>query len=258
MLRIERDGPVATLTLDRADVGNAIDDALIAEFAAALAACGTDPTVRIVVVTGAGRVFSAGADLRWMRRMRDAGAAGNVEDARRTQRLFAAIAELPRPVVARVNGPARGGGVGLLAAADVVVASAEAHFAFTEVRVGIVPATIAPFVIARVGAARARRLFCTGETFGAADAAAWGLVDRVVPPADLDAAVAVVVADLLKGAPGALAAAKQLVRDVVSAEPGAVAALTAELIATLRAADEGQEGMAAFLEKRPPRWVPSA
>jgi methylglutaconyl-CoA hydratase len=258
MLRIERDGPVATLTLDRADVGNAIDDALIAEFAAALAACGTDPTVRIVVVTGAGRVFSAGADLRWMRRMRDAGTAANVEDARRTQRLFAAIAELPRPVVARVNGPARGGGVGLLAAADVVVASAEAHFAFTEVRVGIVPATIAPFVIARVGAARARRLFCTGETFGAADAAAWGLVDRVVPPADLDAAVAAVVADLLKGAPGALAAAKQLVRDVVSAEPGAVAALTAELIATLRAADEGQEGMAAFLEKRPPRWVPPA
>jgi methylglutaconyl-CoA hydratase len=258
MLRIDRDGPVATLTLDRADVGNAIDDALIAEFAAALAACGTDPTVRIVVVTGAGRVFSAGADLRWMRRMRDAGAAANVEDARRTQRLFAAIAELPRPVVARVNGPARGGGVGLLAAADVVVASAEAHFAFTEVRVGIVPATIAPFVIARVGAARARRLFCTGETFGAADAAAWGLVDRVVPPADLDAAVAAVVADLLKGAPGALAAAKQLVRDVVSAEPGAVAALTAELIATLRAADEGQEGMAAFLEKRPPRWVPPA
>ena len=258
MLRIERDGPVATLTLDRADVGNAIDDALIAEFAAALAACGTDPTVRIVVVTGAGRVFSAGADLRWMRRMRDAGAAANVEDARRTQRLFAAMAELPRPVVARVNGPARGGGVGLLAAADVVVASAEAHFAFTEVRVGIVPATIAPFVIARVGAARARRLFCTGETFGAADAAAWGLVDRVVPPADLDAAVAAVVADLLKGAPGALAAAKQLVRDVVSAEPGAVAALTAELIATLRAADEGQEGMAAFLEKRPPRWVPPA
>jgi methylglutaconyl-CoA hydratase len=258
MLRTQRDGPVATLTLDRADVGNAIDDALIAEFAAALAACGTDPTVRIVVVTGAGRVFSAGADLRWMRRMRDAGAAANVEDARRTQRLFAAIAELPRPVVARVNGPARGGGVGLLAAADVVVASAEAHFAFTEVRVGIVPATIAPFVIARVGAARARRLFCTGETFGAADAAAWGLVDRVVPPADLDAAVAAVVADLLKGAPGALAAAKQLVRDVGSAEPGAVAALTAELIATLRAADEGQEGMAAFLEKRPPRWVPSA
>jgi methylglutaconyl-CoA hydratase len=258
MLRTERTGAVATLTLDRAEVGNAIDDALIARFADALAECGADPAVRVVVVTGAGRVFSAGADLRWMRRMRDAGPAANVEDARRTQRLFAAIAELPRPVVARVNGPARGGGVGLLAAADVVVASADAHFAFTEVRVGIVPATIAPFVIARVGAARARRLFCTGETFGAADAAAWGLVDRVVPAADLDAAVAAVVGDLLKGAPGAIAEAKQLVRDLAAAEPDAVPALTAELIARLRAAEEGQEGMAAFLEKRAPRWVPSA
>src|SRR5262249_5181218 len=198
-----------------------------------LAACGADPAVRVVVVTGAGRVFSAGADLRWMRRMRDAGAAANVDDARRTQRLFAAIAELPLPVVARVSGPARGRGVRLLAAADGVLASAGAPPAFREVRVGTVPATIAPFAIAGVGAARARRLFCPGETFGASDAAAWGLVDRVVPPAELDAAVAAVVADLLKGAPGALAAAKQLVRGVVGAEPGAVAARTAELIAAL-------------------------
>jgi methylglutaconyl-CoA hydratase len=255
MLRIDRQDAVATLTLDRPDVGNAIDDALIARFAEALAACGSDPAVRVVVITGAGRVFSAGADLRWMRRMRDAGAAANRDDARRTQQLFAAIAELPRPVVARVNGPARGGGVGLLAAADVVVAAAEAHFAFTEVRVGIVPATIAPFVIARLGAARARRLFCTGETFGAADALAWGLVDRVVPAADLDGAVAAVVGDLLKGAPGALAEAKRLVRDLAAVDAAAVPGLTADLIARLRAADEGQEGMAAFLEKRPPRWT---
>jgi methylglutaconyl-CoA hydratase len=256
MLRIDRQDAVATLTLDRPEVGNAIDDALIAAFADALAACGKDPAVRVVVVTGAGRVFSAGADLRWMRRMRDAGAGANREDARRTQGLFAAVTELPRPVVARVNGPARGGGVGLLAAADVVVASAEAHFAFTEVRVGIVPATIAPFVVARVGAARARRLFCTGETFGAADALAWGLVDRVVPAAELDAAVAAVVAELLKGAPGAIAEAKKLVRDLAAAEPAAVAGLTADLIARLRAGEEGQEGMAAFLDKRAPRWMP--
>jgi methylglutaconyl-CoA hydratase len=255
MLRIDRQDGIATLTLERPEVGNAIDDALIARFAEALAACGADAAVRAVVVTGAGRVFSAGADLRWMRRMRDAGTAANRDDARRTQRLFAAIAALPRPVVARVNGPARGGGVGLLAAADVVVASAEAHFAFTEVRVGIVPATIAPFVIARVGAARARRLFCTGETFGAADALAWGLVDRVVPPAELDAAVAGVVADLLKGAPGAIAEAKRLVADLAAADPAAVPELTADLIARLREGEEGQEGMAAFLEKRPPRWT---
>jgi len=256
VLRIDRQDAVTTLTLDRPEVGNAIDDALIASFAEALEACATDPQVRAVVVTGAGRVFSAGADLRWMRRMRDAGTEANVEDARRTQRLFAAVAELPKPVVARVNGPARGGGVGLLAAADVVVAAAEAHFAFTEVRVGIVPATIAPFVIARVGASRARRLFCTGETFGAADAAAWGLVDRVVPAADLEGAVSGVVADLLKGAPGAIAEAKKLIRDLALANPATVPGLTAALIARLRAAEEGQEGMAAFLDKRPPRWSP--
>ena len=255
MLRIERQDGIATLTLDRPEVGNALDDALVARLGEALAACAAEPALRVVVVTGAGRVFSAGADLNWMRRMRDAGPQANLDDARRTQAVFAAVAELPRPVIARVNGPARGGGVGLLAAADVVVASSEAHFAFSEVRLGIAPAMIAPFVIARVGAARARRLFCTGETFGAADALAWGLVDRVVAPAELDAAVAGVAGDLKKGGPTAIAAAKKLVRDVTSADPAAVPALTCELIARLRASEEGQEGMAAFLEKRPPHWA---
>jgi methylglutaconyl-CoA hydratase len=255
MLRTEKTGAVATLTLDRPEVGNALDDALIARFGDALAACAADAGVRVVVVTGAGRVFSAGADFRWMLRMRDAGTDANREDARRTQRLFASIAELPKPVVARVNGPARGGGVGLVAAADVVVATEDAHFAFTEVRVGIVPATIAPFVIARLGPARSRRLFCTGETFGAREACAWGLVDRVAPAAELDAAVAGVVAELAKGAPGAIAEAKKLVRDLAATDPAALPALTADLIARLRAAEEGQEGMAAFLEKRPPRWA---
>ena len=255
MLRIERRDGVATLTLDRPEVGNALDDALVARLGEALAAAAADSAVRVVVVTGAGKVFSAGADLNWMRRMRDAGPAANLEDARRTQAVFASVAELPRPVVACVNGPARGGGVGLLAAADVVVASTEAHFAFSEVRLGIVPAMIAPFVIARVGPARARRLFCTGETFGAADALVWGLVDRVAPPAELDAAVSAVVGDLKKGGPTALAEAKKLVRDVTAADPAAVPALTAELIARLRAGDEGQEGMAGFLEKRPPKWA---
>jgi methylglutaconyl-CoA hydratase len=248
MLRLERRDGVATLTLDRPEVGNALDDAVVARLGDALAECAADSGVRVVVVTGAGRIFSAGADLRWMRRMRDAGAAENVDDARRTQRLFAAVAELPKPVVARVNGPARGGGVGLLAAADVVVAAAEAHFAFSEVRLGIVPAMIAPFVVARLGPARARRLFLTAETFTAADALAWGLVDRVAPGADLDAAVAAVVADLVKGGPGALTEVKRLIRDLASTD-------TAELIARLRAGEEGQEGMAAFLEKRPPRWA---
>src|SRR5438093_5848176 len=189
MLRVDRQDGVATLTLDRPEVGNALDDALVARLGEALAACAADPAVRVVVVTGAGKVFSAGADLNWMRRMRAAGAQANLDDARRTQAVFAAIAQLPRPVVARVNGAARGGGVGLLAAADVVVAAAEASFAFTEVRLGIVPAMIAPFVIARIGVARARRLFLTAETFGAVEAQAFGLVDRVAPPPELDAAL---------------------------------------------------------------------
>src|SRR5262245_9335772 len=254
MLRIERGDGVTTLTLDRPEVGNALDDALVARLGEALAACAADPAVRVVVVTGAGKVFSAGADLNWMRRMRDAGPAANLDDARRTQAVYAAVAELPRPVVARVNGPARGGGVGLLAAADVVVAAEEAHFAFTEVRLGIAPATIAPFVMARLGPARARRLFLTAETFGAPDALAWGLVDRVVPAAELDATVAAVVADLVKGGPAALAHVKALVRDVQATAPAAVGPMTADLIARLRESEEGQEGMAAFLEKRRPRW----
>lgn len=255
MLRIEQDGPVTTLTLDRPEVGNALDDELVARLGEALARCGADPAVRVVVLTGAGKVFSAGADLRWMQRMRAAGTEENIADARRTQAVFAAVAALPRPVVARVNGPARGGGVGLLAAADVVVAAAEAHFSFTEVRLGIVPAIISPFVIARLGAARARRLFLTAESFTAAEAATFGLVDRVAPLAELDAAVAAVVGDLVKGGPAALAHAKALVRDVEAAAPGEVADLTAGVIARLRASAEGQEGMTAFLEKRPPSWV---
>jgi len=258
MLGVERHETVATLILDRPAVGNALDDALIERLGEALGACAEDPAVRVVVLTGAGRVFSAGADLNWMGRMREAGREANLEDARRTQRLFAAVTELPKPVVARVNGPARGGGVGLLAAADVVVAAADVHFAFTEVRLGIVPAMIAPFVIARMGAARARRLFCTGETFAAADALAWGLVDRVAIAAELDAAVAGVVGELVRGGPHALAEAKKLIRDLAGAAPTAVPELTAALIARLRAGDEGQEGMAAFLEKRPPGWIPRA
>jgi methylglutaconyl-CoA hydratase len=255
MLREEDAGGVRTLVLERPEVGNALDGDLVNALRDALDRAAGDGAVRVVVVTGAGKVFSAGADLRWMRELRDAGPDANLADALRTQGLFAALAELPRPVIARVNGPARGGGVGLLAAADVVVAAAEAHFAFTEVRLGIVPAMIAPFVIARVGAARARRLFCTAETFGAAEALGWGLVDVVVPAKDLDAATVRVAEELRRGGPQALHEAKRLVREVAAAGTREVPALTAQWIARLRASEEGQEGMAAFLEKRPPRWL---
>jgi methylglutaconyl-CoA hydratase len=190
-----------------------------------------------------------------MQSMRGAGDEANRADARRTQQVFAALANLPKPVVARVHGAARGGGVGLVAAADVVVASNAATFALTEVRLGIIPAMISPFVIARVGPARAQRLFLTAETFDAELAEAWGLVDHAVPEEELDQAVGRVCADLVRGGPSALAEVKHLVAAIRSTPPAGAGELTADWIARLRASDEGHEGMTAFLEKRPPRWA---
>jgi methylglutaconyl-CoA hydratase len=256
MLTRDLQGGVLTMMLDRPEIGNALGPELLGAMEEALAAATADPAVRVVVIAGAGRHFSAGADLNYMKSMRGAPHEVNVADAKRTQHVFAAMAALPKPVVARVHGAARGGGVGLVAAADVVVASRAATFAFTEVRLGIVPALISPFVLARLGAARARRLFLTGETFDAESALEWGLVDHAVPAEELDAAVGRVCTELIAGGPNALAESKRLVRAVVEATAERAADLTAEWIARLRAADEGQEGMAAFLEKRKPRWVP--
>ena len=255
MVKTEQRGEVLWLVLDRPEVGNALDPSLIDGVKTALAKAASDDAVRAVVLTGAGKHFSAGADLNYMKSMRGASAAENEADARRTQAVFAAVADSPKPVVARVQGAARGGGVGLLAAADVVVASEAASFVFTEVRLGIVPAIIAPFVVARTGMALARRLFLTGESFGAADAAAFGLVDHVTSPDALDATVDRVTGDLRRAGPQALAEVKRLLADIALAAPADVATLTARRIAALRASEEGQEGMAAFLEKRPPRWL---
>lgn len=253
LLRERRDQCLA-LTLNRPEVGNAFDPALIGALAQGIREAAEDDGVRVVLLAGAGRHFSAGADLDYMRRMGSANAETNEADALETQRVFAAVADCPKPVVARVHGAARGGGVGLLAAADVTVASPAASFAFTEVRLGIIPAMIAPFVVERVGAARARRLFLTGETFGAAEAASWGLVDVATGEDDLDAVTTKIVSRLCAGAPGAQAEIKTLVREVAHRASAEVAEFTARRIARLRVADEGQEGMAAFLEKRPPRW----
>jgi methylglutaconyl-CoA hydratase len=243
------------LTLDRPEIGNALDPSLVEALGIALGDAAADVGVRAIVLTGAGKHFSAGADLGYMQRMQGASAAENEADALRTQQLFAAVAASPKPVVARVNGAARGGGVGLLAAADVVVAAASATFAFTEVRLGIVPAMISPFVVARTGPARARRLFLTGETFGAADALEFGLVDRVTDADRLDAAVDAVAGELRRGGPSALAEVKALLAEVTTAPPAELGVRTAKRIARLRTGEEGQEGMRAFLEKRPPRWV---
>jgi methylglutaconyl-CoA hydratase len=244
------------ITLNRPEVHNAFDDRLIVELTAALSNLGADDAVRAVVLTGSGRSFSAGADLNWMRRSSTYGEAENMADARALAILMKTLHELPKPTVARVNGAALGGGAGLVACCDIAVASADARFGTTEVRLGLIPAVIGPYVVAAIGLRQARRLMLTGERIAAAEAARIGLVHDVVPPERLDAAVAALLEDLLKGGPGALAAVKRLLRDLTG-RPIDVELVddTARRIAALRTTAEAQEGVAAFLAKRQPVWL---
>jgi methylglutaconyl-CoA hydratase len=247
---------VVWLTLDRPEIHNAFDDRLIAELAAALARLGEDDAVRVLVLTGAGRSFSAGADLNWMRRTSTYGEAENLADAGALARLMQTLNELPKPTVARVNGAALGGGTGLVACCDIVVASERAVFGTTEVRLGLIPAVIGPYVLAAVGPRHARRLMLTGERITATEAARLGLVHEVVPAEQLDEATSRVVAELLKGGPAALAAAKRLIHGLAGRpiEPALIDD-TARRIAALRATPEAREGVGAFLEKRAPDWL---
>lgn len=253
-VRVERAGAVASVHLARPERHNAFDDDLIAELSAALAMLAEDDAVRVLVLRGDGPSFSAGADLGWMRRMGGYGFDENVADAERLADLLAAIRDHPCPVVARVHGAAMGGGVGLVAACDLAVAAEGTRFALSEVRLGLVPAVIAPFVLPRIGIAAARELCLTGEVFDADRARAIGLVARVVPAPALDEAVAERVRALLSGAPGAQGVVKRLLRDV-AADPAGARSLTTRTIAIVRASDEGRAGMAAFLERRPPPWT---
>jgi methylglutaconyl-CoA hydratase len=247
----------ARITLNRPEIHNSIDGRLIAELTAALAALGHDDGVRVVVLTGSGKSFSAGADLNWMRRTSTYGEAENLADARALAKLMATLNELPKPTIARVNGAALGGGTGLVACCDIVIASSHAMFGTTEVRLGLIPAVIGPYVVAAIGVRQARRLMLTGERIGAGEAARIGLVHEIVAADELDAATATVLDDLLKGGPHALAAAKRLVHDLAGRpiEPELIDD-TARRIAALRATAEAREGVAAFLEKRPANWLP--
>jgi len=256
MVKIERRGTSVWIILDRPDVRNALSAELMRKAGSALNEGVQDDSVRTIVITGAGSVFSAGADLREMKAMRDASFGANVDNALELSGFFYAIASSPKPVVARVNGRAIAGALGIVSACDVAIAVGGVTFAFTESRLGIVPAMISPFVIRRIGAARAQRLFLTGESFSAEEAARIGLVDRVVAPAELDQAVEAVCVDLTRAAPGALAEVKQLIARIGSGFSESDRRYTAEMIARLRAGAEGQEGMAAFLEKRKPHWAP--
>ncbi|HZT52173.1 MAG TPA: enoyl-CoA hydratase/isomerase family protein [Stellaceae bacterium] len=246
---------VATLTLNRPERRNAFDDAVIRELTEAFRALGADPAVRAVVLTGAGAAFSAGGDLNWMRRMAGYGEAENVADAMALATMLRSLNELPKPTVARVNGAAFAGGVGLVCCCDIAVAAEAAVFSISEVRLGLVPATIGPYVLAAIGTRAARRLNLTGETFSAAEALRIGLVHEVVPSAALDQAVERVVAALLAGSPAAQARAKRLIAALAD-QPvtEALMLLTARTIAEARASDEGREGVASFLERRKPSW----
>jgi methylglutaconyl-CoA hydratase len=253
-LRRTDEESVATVTLARPDSHNALNATLIEELTRCFEEISDDDRVRVVVLAGEGRSFCAGADVGYMRETASFSYEENLEDARRLAMMFWTIDECPKPLVARVQGAAMGGGAGLVAVADVVVADAEARFAFSEVRLGIAPATIAPFVVRKVGASHARSLFVTGERFGADRAREIGLVHSAVSSDELDVAVEEKVGELLDGGPLAQATIKALVHRLETTEPMEAPGLTARVISELRTGEEGQEGLAAFIEKREPRW----
>lgn len=251
----ERRGAALHLTLNRPKVHNAFDEHLIAALTGELEKAASDPSLRAVVLTGAGRSFSAGADLDWMRRMAAFDEARNLEDARALERLLRTLDELPLPTIALVNGAAIGGGVGLVACCDVAIGAESALFALSEVRLGLVPATIGPYVVRAVGERACRRLFLTAERFAAAEAVRLGLLHEAVPEGELEARGEAVLADMLRGGPDALREAKRLLHTIREEPPAGLGEATARLIAGRRASKEGREGIAAFLAKRPAPWV---
>ena len=253
-LRRTDEGPVATVTLARLEARNALNATLIEELTRCFEELAEDESIRVVVLTGEGPSFCAGADIAYMHDTAGFSYEENLEDARRLADMFLAVDDLPKPVVAKVLGAAIGGGVGLVAAADVAVAEEGTRFAFSEVRLGIAPATIAPFVVRKIGYSRTRVLFLTGERFDADRAREIMLVHEVVPEGDIDAAVERVVAQLLQGGPAAQAAIKELLRQIEATEPMEALGIMTQLIAELRVGEEGQEGLGAFLEKREPFW----
>jgi methylglutaconyl-CoA hydratase len=243
---------ISWITLARPDVRNAFDAELIAQMAAILGRI--DPTSRAVVVRSEGDAFCAGADLNWMRGMADFTLPQNMADSRALAQLFRALDELPMPLLARVQGAAIGGGCGLVAVADIAVASTEAVFAFTEVRLGILPAVVSPYVVRKIGFAHATALFTTGIRFDPRRAYEVGLVEAVEEPTKLDGKIDFYLDAIVAGGPHAVNAAKRLVREVAGRPVAEVREMTVERIAGIRVSDEGQEGMRSFLERRTPKW----
>lgn len=256
-LTIEHDGAVATVQMQRPEVHNAFDALLIAELTAALQQLDKDASVRAVVLSGAGSTFSAGADLNWMLGMARATELENRKDSLRLAQLMHTLNFLSKPTIAKVNGSSYGGGVGLVACCDIAIGAEGAKFSLSEVKLGLVPAVISPYVIAAIGPRHARRLFISAEVFSAEEAQRIGLLHQCVPGTELDAAVERALHWLLKGGPIAQREAKQLVQRQAGMTPTTQSLIdrrNARLIARLRVSPEGQEGLSAFLDKRPPRW----
>lgn len=258
IVQIQHPAPgVAQVLMDRPTVFNAFDEAMIGEIDAAFAQLAADPQVRVIVLAGSGKHFSAGADLQWMQRAAAADREWNLADARRFAGMLARIESCPKPTVAKVQGAALGGGVGLACACDIAVAADNASFAVSEAKFGILPSVIGPYVVNAVGRRQARRLALTTTRIGAEEALRIGLVQQVVPLDQLDAAIAAVVADLVVGGPGAQIEIKQLFSQLaVGPITPEVRELTAQTISRVRGTDEAREGFAAFLAKRPAGWIP--
>ncbi len=256
---LERRGPVGWIWLQRPEVHNAFDAELITQLDALLEAAAADPDLRVLVLAGRGRSFSAGGDLKWMASAAQLSDAENNADADRLATMLRRLTTCPQATVARVQGAAMGGGLGLVSACDMALASGRAKFGFSEVKLGLIPAVISPFVIEKIGAGRAQQLFLTGERFDAVAAERYGLVGQVLEDeAQLDAALEQTIKQLLSSGPEAVACAKELVAQVTSLPSQEVDAYTATAISKRRASSEAQEGIQAFFQKRPPAWATKA
>ncbi len=255
LLHYDQQGAVGRITFNRPDIHNAFNAAVIDEMAALFTELADDSDLRVVVLTGAGKSFCAGADLNWMRSVVDQTYEQNLAESNRLADLFYQMHTFPRPIIARVNGAAIGGGTGFVAVCDIAIAAESAKFSFSEVKIGVVPACIGPYVIQKIGEGKARELFMTGERMDGRRAHDVGLVNRAVPDADLDSTVDAIVNSLLSSGPEAVATAKRLINEVPGMPAEEFRPYTAEMIAKIRLSPEGQEGMAAFLEKRKPSWV---
>ena len=253
----EIDDSIGILTLNKADRHNAFDELLISEITTGLLELEADPRVRVVVLSSTGKSFCAGADLNWMKRAASFSSQENLRDARSFARLLSTLNELGKPTIARVQGPAYGGGVGLIAACDIAVATYDVLFALTEVKLGILPAVVSPYLLAAIGERHCRRYMLSAERFSAAEAYRIGLLHEIVPSEDqLDEAIGEIIDSLLKNGPGAQAESKSLIR-MIAGQPidESTVEETAQRITRVRSSPEGKEGLAAFLEKRKPNWI---